>query len=286
MRTLDLTRIRHVALDMDGTIYKGGTLFDFTPDFLAQMEAMGIGCTFLTNNSSKSVKDYLKHLRGMGIEARPEQMYTSALSTIDYLHKVMPAARRLYVLGTDSLKSEFREAGFVVIDEDDDHPDVVVVGFDTALTFDRLCRTAWHIDRGKLYIATHPDAVCPTDQPTVLVDCGSLCACLEHATRRLPTAVLGKPDMRMLTGILERHDLKPRELAMVGDRINTDMAMAHRAGAVGVLVLTGEATAEDAARCPEPPELVVRSLKKLGELLADARRSHEGRAAGEVRSCT
>ncbi|GMV97058.1 MAG: hypothetical protein AMXMBFR83_14170 [Phycisphaerae bacterium] len=269
MKRIDLSLIRHVALDMDGTIYRGTTLFEFTPAFLARLAELGIGCTFLTNNSSKSVKDYLAHLRRMGIEARAEQMYTSALATIDYLKKSLPEVRRLFVLGTASLKGEFREAGFTVVETEE--PDAVVVGYDTELTFERLCTAAWHITRGRPFIATHPDAVCPTDRPTVLVDCGSLCACLRHATGRAPMAVLGKPDLRMLTGILERHYLQPHELAMVGDRIYTDIAMAHRAGAVGVLVLTGEATAEDAARCPEPPDLIVRSLKKLGELLSEAK---------------
>src|SRR5512144_1470626 len=95
-----LEKIRHLALDMDGTIYRGGTLFDFTRPFLARMDALGIGYTFLTNNSSKSVRDYLKHLARMGIEAGPERLYTSTLSTMDYLGEIHPAVRRLYVLGT------------------------------------------------------------------------------------------------------------------------------------------------------------------------------------------
>lgn len=270
MNTPDLTRIRHLALDMDGTIYRGGTLFDFTPGFLARMRSLDIGCTFLTNNSSKSVKDYVKHLRRMGINADEDQLYTSTLSTIDYLREVMPAVRRLHVLGTASLQQEFRDVGFVIA-ADDEEPDAVIVGFDTDLTFARLCQAAWWIKQGKPYIATHPDRVCPTDEPTVLVDCGAICACLESATGRPPAAVLGKPDRRMLGGILARHGLQPCELAMVGDRIYTDVAMAHRAGAVGVLVLTGEATAADADACAEPPDLVVHSLKELGEILARAK---------------
>jgi NagD protein len=270
MSNVDLGRIRHVALDMDGTIYRGGTLFDFTPAFLARMRALGIGYTFLTNNSSKSLKDYVAHLRRMGIEAEVDQLHTSTLSAMDYLGQELPSARRLYVLGTSSLQQEFREAGFTVVD-DVDEPQAVVVGFDTALSYPRLCRTAWWIKQGKPFIATHPDFVCPTDQPTVLVDCGAVCACLTSATGRGPDAVLGKPDPRMLTGILARHGLEPAELAMVGDRIYTDMAMAHRAGCLGVLVLTGEATAADAAACSRPPDLMLESLKQLGELLAGAR---------------
>jgi NagD protein len=270
MKTAKPELIRHVALDMDGTIYKGGTLFDFTRAFLARLDELGIGYTFLTNNSSKSVKDYLRHLRRMGIEARDDQMFTSTLSTIDYLHDELPQAKRLFVLGTPSLQQEFRDAGYEVT-EDRQEPEAVIVGFDTGLVYPRLCEAAWWIHQGKPFIATHPDRICPTDQPTVLVDCGAVCACLTSATGRSPDAVLGKPDRRMLTGILARHGLKPHELAMAGDRIYTDMAMAHRAGALGVLVLTGEATQADVDRCPEKPSLVLPSLKEFGVLLADVK---------------
>ncbi len=275
--------IRHVALDMDGTIYKGGTLFDWTPGFLARLDALGIGHTFLTNNSSRSRKDYLRHLRKMGIVATADQLYTSTLATIDHVRKVYPAGRRLFLIGTPSLADEFAEAGFEMVTDlqSETEPDLVIVGFDTALEYPRLCKAAWWIKRGKPFIATHPDRVCPTDLPTVLVDCGAVCACLESATGVPPAAVLGKPDPRMLTGILQRHGLAPHELAMVGDRLYTDMVMAQRAGVTGVLVLTGEATAEDAAQWPTLPTVVVPSLKELEDLLACARRGNSSAADGE-----
>jgi len=115
----------------------------------------------------------------------------------------------------------------------------------------------------------------------VLVDCGAVCACLESATGVEPTAVLGKPDPRMLTGILQRYGLAPHELAMVGDRLYTDMVMAQRAGVMGVLVLTGEATAEDAVQWPTLPTVVVPSLKELGDSLARARGGSSSAADGE-----
>ncbi len=267
-----LRRIAHVALDMDGTIYKGGTLFDCTLPFLAQMRALGIGCTFLTNNPSKSAADYLAHLRHLGVPATPEQLYTSALATIDFLRRERPELRRLFALGTPSMLAEFSAAGFTLTDDDPAaEPDAVLVGFDLTLTYARLCRAAWWIKQGKPFIATNPDRVCPTDQPTVLVDCGSICAALEAAAGRAPDRVFGKPDPSMLTGIMARHGLLPDQIAMVGDRIYTDMLMAHRAGALAVLVLTGEATATDAAAAHPPPDLVVSSLAEFGELLRAAR---------------
>lgn len=271
---MGLSRIRHVALDMDGTIYKGSTLFGFTLPFLNLIGRLGIGHTFLTNNSSKSVDDYVKHLTRMGVPATAEQIFTSTDSTIVYLREAFPDVRRLFVLGTDSLAQHFKSHGYE-ISPDDEEPELVIVGFDTNLLYARLCKACWWISRGVPHVATHPDHVCPTDLPTVLVDCGAVCACIESATGRAPVAVLGKPDARMLSGIMQRHGLQPDELAMSGDRLYTDIAMAHRSGAVGVLVLTGEATAEDAARVTPPPHLVVPSLAEFGEMLAQARFSSE-----------
>jgi NagD protein len=152
-------------------------------------------------------------------------------------------------------------------------PDAVVVGFDTTLDYGRLCRAAWWIGQGKPYVATNPDAVCPTDQPTILPDCGSVCRLLAHATGREPDAVLGKPAPGMMLGLMRRHGLRPDEVAVVGDRLYTDMAMARGAGTVGVLVLTGEATRAQAESAPaaSKPDLIVESVEQLGEMIAAAR---------------
>lgn len=268
-----LPQIAHLALDMDGTIYKGGTLFPCTLPFLERMRELGIGCTFLTNNPSKSSADYLAHLRKMGLSATADELYTSAQATIDHLQRRYPAVKRIFALGTPSMLAEFEGAGFTLTADDPaDAPDAVVVGFDLTLTYARLCRAAWWIQQGRLFVATNPDRVCPTDQPTVLVDCGAICALLTTATGRAPDIVLGKPDPAMLSGILGRHGLRPEQIAMVGDRIYTDILMAHRAEALGVLVLTGEATLQDAEQADPSPPLVVPSLAELGDLLAASRR--------------
>lgn len=263
----DLARIRHVALDLDGTIYRGSRLFPTTRPFLDRLMRLGISHTFLTNNTSRSKADYVRKLRDFGLDADEARIYTPADSTLAYLRGRLPGVRALAVLGTPSLCEQFEEAGFTV---GWDAPDAVVVGFDTTLTYDRLCRTAYWISRGLPFIATHCDLVCPTDQPTVLVDCGAICACLTAATGRSPV-VLGKPDPSMLLELCEQLGLRPEQVAMVGDRIYTDMAMARRAGVLAVLVLTGEASAADAAASPEKPDLIVDDIGELGARLEQAR---------------
>jgi HAD superfamily hydrolase (TIGR01450 family) len=264
-----LGKIRHVALDMDGTIYRGGTLFTFTNPFLALLSDLGIGYTFLTNNSSKSVNDYVRHLRKLGIDASTDQVYTSTQASIEYLREEMPIVRRLFVLGTLSMRIELESAGFVVTAEcPNDEPDAVLVGFDTDLNYSRLCRAAYWINQGKPFLASHPDRVCPTDEATVLVDCGAICEALREATGRCPDAVLGKPNPRMLRGLLHRHGLLPENLAMVGDRLYTDIEMARRTGALGVLVLSGEATMDDASKEQTSPDIVALNIEEFGELLS------------------
>ena len=267
-----LAGIRHVALDMDGTIYMGNSLFPFTIPFLRRLREMGITYSFLTNNPSKSLDDYLLKLHKMGIEATEEEMYTAAVATIDYLKAHYPSARRLFLLGTPSMISQFEKAGYIsTADSADDVPDVVIAAFDMSLVYSRLCRAAWWIAQGLPYIATNPDRVCPTNERTVLVDCGSICRCLEHATGRRPDITLGKPDPNMLIGIEQQKQLQPEQIAMVGDRIYTDIEMARNAHAFGVLVLSGETTLEVAQAAPHQPDLIVENIGELGSLLALAR---------------
>jgi NagD protein len=268
-----LSHIRHVALDMDGTIYMGQSLFPYTREFLQRLREMGITYSFLTNNPSTSIADYLHKLAGMGIEATKEEMYTTALATIDYIRTRYPDARRLYILGTPSMTEEFVRAGFEpTANSAEDRPDAVVVAFDKTLEYDRLCRAAYWVQQGLPYVATNPDRVCPTDQPTVLVDCGSICKCIEHATGRQPDIVLGKPDPTMLTGVQSRYGVRADEVAMVGDRIYTDIEMAFNAGAFGVLVLSGETTLDVADKAPRQPDLIAENISVLGELLALSRK--------------
>lgn len=266
-------KIKHVALDMDGTIYLGSTLFPYTQAFLQTLRNNGIFYSFLTNNPTKSSNDYLLKLQKLGIDATEEQMYTSSIATIDYIRMQYPEAKRIFTLGTPSMQAEFKKAGFeITSDSANDVPDILVVAFDTTLEYSRLCRAAWWASKTDIpYIATNPDWVCPTDQPTILVDCGSLCKAIEGATKRQPDIVIGKPNPNMLYCIRDKYNLKDDEIAMVGDRIYTDVATAQNAGSFGVLVLSGETTLEVSLTYDRQPDLTALSIKEFGELLQKSR---------------
>ena len=266
-------KIKHVALDMDGTIYLGSTLFPYTQAFLQTLRDNGISYSFLTNNPTKSSNDYLLKLQKLGIDATEQQMYTSSIATIDYIRMQYPEAKRIFTLGTPSMQAEFKKAGFeITSDSANDVPDILVVAFDTTLEYSRLCRAAWWASKTDIpYIATNPDWVCPTDQPTILVDCGSLCKAIEGATKRQPDIVIGKPNPNMLYCIRDKYNLKDDEIAMVGDRIYTDVATAQNAGSFGVLVLSGETTLEISLTYDRQPDLTALSIKEFGELLQKSR---------------
>ena len=229
-----LRKIRHVVMDMDGTIYHGKNLFPTTLPFLETLEELKIGYTFLTNNSSRSRKAYLEHLKNFGITVKPEQMVTSTVNTVDYLRRNHPEIRKLFLLGTAAFRQEMTEYGFLdaALDEE---PEAVVVAFDTGLTYERLCKAAWWIKHGKLWISTHPDWECPTDLETTLVDCGSITACLKAVSGRTPI-VLGKPNREMMETILLANRVRPDEALMCGDRLYTDIQLGVNSGVAGVLI--------------------------------------------------
>lgn len=267
-----LKDIKHVALDMDGTIYMGTTIFPYTIPFLKKLDELSISYSFLTNNPSKNINDYISKLAKMGISITRSEIYTTTLATIDYIKCHYPDAKRLFLLGTESMIEEFESAGYISTeDSPDDIPDLIIASFDLSLQYNRLCRAAWWISQDIPYIATNPDRVCPTNERTILVDCGSICASLTYATGRQPDIVLGKPDPNMLSGIMRRASLEPHQIAMVGDRLYTDIAMADNAGAFGVLVLSGETTIDVALSETKKPPLIAQSIEVLGNLLEESR---------------
>jgi NagD protein len=260
-------------MDMDGTIYRGATLFPWTLPWLEFLRAHGIGFTFLTNNSSRSRQAYVDKLAGLGIRIEPAQMYTSTWNTVDYLRQAYPGRTRLFILGTPDMRREMAEAGFADVDED---PDLVVVGFDTGLTYARLCRTAYWISRGRPFVATHPDVICPTDEATVLVDCASICACLTTATLRPPDKVLGKPNPEMLWHIARRHGLRPDELLMVGDRLQTDVLLAANAGAMSCKVANPQEDGVYGTGLGVRPDVEVNHIGELHARMATALQGSRG----------
>ena len=256
--------IKLYLFDMDGTLYLGNRLFDFTVELLEKLRASGKRYMFMTNNSSKSVQAYIKKLADLGISATYEDFITSSQATAWYLKKYHPNAV-LYVCGTQSLKEELSDNGFSVT-EDLDAVECIVMGFDTELTFQKLHDVSYLLSTRELpYIATNPDYVCPTEFGSV-PDCGSVCDMIFNATGKRPV-VIGKPEALMPKLAMEMAGCSPKETAVVGDRIYTDIKSGLNAGAVTILVMSGETTQEILDASPDRPDIVMRDAGEILEML-------------------
>ena len=256
-----LRQINLYLFDMDGTLYLGNRLYDFTVELLETIRATGRRYLFMTNNSSKSVEDYIKKLANLGITATRDDFITSSQATAWFLKEHYPS-HRLYVCGTRSLKKELEQEGFTVT-EDVDQVDCIVMGFDTELTFQKLEDVSrLLLTRDEIpYIATNPDYVCPTEFGSV-PDCGSVCDMIFNATGKRPV-VIGKPSPLMPTLAMERYGYAPDETAVVGDRIYTDIKSGLNAGVTGILVMSGETTEEILAKSEDKPHLVLPDVSEI-----------------------
>ena len=262
-----LKDIRLFLFDMDGTLYLGDNLFPFTKDLLKTIKAQGKNYLFLTNNSSKSVSDYVKRLAKLGVEAEEREIVTSSQATSDYLNANYPG-KRFYALGTDSFKAELVKSGVEITDTySESGIDGLVMGFDTELSFKKLEDASKLLLRDITYIATNPDLVCPTEYGYV-PDCGSVSIMLKNATGKTPYFI-GKPRPDMMFSAIERvrkydGSVSVENTLVVGDRVYTDIACGVNGGATTVLVLSGESTVADAEASDKKPTFI---LRDCGELL-------------------
>ena len=260
----ELFRKKLWLFDMDGTIYEENRIFDGTIDLLKEIRARGGRYVFLTNNSSRSLTDYVKKVTNMGIDAGPGDFFTSVQATVMYLKEHHPGAL-VYCQGTRSLVEGLRSEGIRVTEEAEAEVTVVVVGFDTELTFDKLRRTCEILRRDVAYIATNPDFVCPVEGGFV-PDCGSMCIGIRYATGKEPYFI-GKPEPTMVYTAMERFGASKEETVLIGDRLYTDIASGKNAGVTTVCVLSGEATENDIAAFDPKPDLVMQDVRAICTLL-------------------
>ena len=257
-----LKEVRCFLLDMDGTVYLGRTPFPGARRFFDTLTARGIKHMFLTNNSSRSAKEYERKLASMGLPAAPGSVYTSGDATIEHLKKSR-IGPKIYLLGTASLKRRFEEEGFVITDRG---PSAVVLGFDMELTYERVRTACRLITSGVRYIATHPDLVCPVEDGFI-PDAGSIAEMIAAATGGKRPLVIGKPEPGLILGALDRLGVSSAQAAMVGDRLYTDMEAGRKAGVLTVLVLSGETDRSMLEESREPPDLVFDDIGSLADAL-------------------
>ena len=267
---MDLNKKKLFLLDMDGTIYLGNRLFDFSLPFFDCVTQMDARYMFLTNNSSKSAALYLEKLKSMGIPATPDDLITSTHATARYL-KNKYGNKPVYACGTAAFCRELADLGVNVTEDyasastpgpaSPTTPVALVMGFDTELTFEKLDIMCILLGKGIDFIASNPDLTCPTEYGYV-PDCGSVAQMLYNATKREPIFI-GKPMPEMVYMALERTGVSKEQTMIIGDRLFTDVACGIAAGVDTALVLSGESTEHDVKTSPHRPNYVFKNLEEL-----------------------
>jgi HAD superfamily hydrolase (TIGR01450 family) len=243
---------------MDGTFNLGDRLLEGALQFIDVIQARGVDFVFLTNNSSKSRRFYAEKITRLGLPISEYKVFTSGEATSIYLKERYPGLK-LYLVGTPSLEEEFREYGFELSETD---PEVIVLGFDQTLTYQKLWRLCDLVRAGLPYIATHPDFNCPTEAG-FMPDVGAMMAFVKASTGREPDAVIGKPNRLIVDSLAHKLGLPTGALAMVGDRLYTDIALGQTAGILTILVLSGETRREDLGASPFQPDYIFDNLGGL-----------------------
>lgn len=249
------------VLDMDGTFYLGNMLIGGSMDFIRKIGAAGKRFLFFTNNSSRTARYYKSKLAGMGCEVDESAVVTSGDVTIRYLQENYPE-KSVYLAGTKLLEESFLQAGIRLVDN---MPDIVVLGFDTTLTYEKLTMACTFIRKGALFLATHPDLNCPTEEGFI-PDCGSMCAMITASTGVEPR-YLGKPYRETIDMIRIITGMSGDEIAFIGDRLYTDIAIGVNYGVTSVLVLTGETGLKDVEQSKVKPDFIFASLGELAKVL-------------------
>lgn len=257
-----LDKIKCFLLDMDGTFYLGDQIIPGSLEFIEKAVSSGRDYLFLTNNSSHNAPFYVQRLAKMGLNVTKDKILTSGEAACAYLNRAYPK-KRVYLLGNEFLKAELLEAGITI---DETAPEVVLIGFDTTLDYKKMCRVCDLVRSGLPYVATHPDFNCPTETGFI-PDIGAIIAFIEASASRRPDIIIGKPYSGIVEAALERTGCAKNQLAMVGDRLYTDIKTGNVNDMMSILVLSGETTAEMASASPIKPTLTFGRLYDMVPLL-------------------
>ncbi len=249
------------VFDLDGTLYLGNRLLPGAAETVATVRASGARVAFLTNKPLETPADYAAKLTELGIPATGQAVVSSTDSLLRYLSREAGGARIL-AIAEPLLAGMLRDAGFAVIDSVRDDPtrvDVVVVSWDRTFDYTKLVAAFRAVRAGARIVATNPDPFCPTPDGD-LPDCAAMLAAIEASTGKRAEAIVGKPSPHMAATLLDRLSLPADDTILVGDRLETDIQMAHVAGMASALVLTGATTANSLGSTTVHPDYILDSV--------------------------
>ena len=261
MKSTVFEKTKYFIIDMDGTFYLSGNIIEGSPEFIEKVRATGRDFYFFTNNSSNNVQVCRDKLEKMGFPVDENRVIVSSHVAASYLNENYPG-KRVFLLGNERLTGDMQAAGINLVDED---PDIVLLGFDTTLTYEKIRKAALYIDAGATYIATHPDVNCPTADG-FMPDTGSMIELFAASTGKRPL-VLGKPMIATVDYITKLLGCSKDEIAFVGDRLATDIAIGMNHQIPCALVFSGVTTPEMYEKSEIRADVAVENLKALAEYL-------------------
>ena len=261
LRASTLHSITHLIVDMDGVLWRGDEPVPGLREFFAFLSQRRLDLVLATNNSSRLPEQYVAKLARFGVEVPVECVLTSAQAAAAYLATIAPPGTRVYAIGEEGVRKALEQRDFVLTGESDARAAYVVVGWDRQLTWNKLATAALPIHAGAGFIGTNPDSSYPTERGPMPGN-GAQLAALETTTGVTPT-VIGKPEPWMYEEAMQRMGASPESTAVIGDRLDTDIAGGVRAGLTTILVLSGIASEADLVASQVKPDLVCADIRDL-----------------------
>ena len=256
--SVTLNSIRALVIDVDGVLWRGNHALPGVVSFFDFLHARRIKFIIATNNSARPASDIVERLATMNVRVCDDDVLTSAQATALYLAHIAPLGSRVFVIGGEGLKDAIAKAGYELVEQ---NADLVVAGLDWTLTYEKLKRATIEIRRGAKFIGTNPDKTFPGNEG-IIPGAGAIQAAIQAATDVAPL-VIGKPEHAMFDIAVEKMGVPRESVAMLGDRMDTDIQGAERAGLKTILVLTGVATRESLAHESTQPDFVFDDLNAL-----------------------
>jgi NagD protein len=251
------------ALDLDGTVYLGDELLPGAAETVRALREAGARVVFATNRPLDTAAHYAAKLTRLGIPTEEHDVVTAVDALVRYL-RTYHDGRRLLPIAEDVVVERLLDEGFAL----GEPAEVVVVSFDRTFDYAKLHAAFRAVrENGATIVATNPDPYCPTPDGG-LPDCAAMLAAVEACTGARAEAIVGKPSRHMAETLLERLGVEPARAAVVGDRLATDVAMAHELGATGILVLSGATDAAPLPNSPIAPAYVLDGIAGLLEPLS------------------
>ncbi|PBB06291.1 TIGR01457 family HAD-type hydrolase [Salimicrobium humidisoli] len=249
-----MKKYKGLLLDLDGTMYRGNEVIQEAPFFVEECRKRGIPYVFLTNNSSKQPVQVADKLNGMGIHALPEQVYTSSMAAAAYIQRKF-SEPNVFMIGEEGLESALLAGGATLTEE---NADVVVVGIDRELSYDKLRKAALNIQNGAAFVSTNKDRAIPTEEG-MLPGNGAVTEAIA-LTAGISPVYVGKPEALIVEEALEVLGVSKEEALLVGDNYETDISAGIYAGVDTLMVETGATSFEDLNEVESQPTYKVKKL--------------------------